>query len=143
MGCGGECSATVDLCEVDLISGVAQFIKSGAAPTYIARGETVYKINSRTMPVGIIKDADARITRFQMQRGDIVIMMSDGCCPDSDDCAWLVEFLCGYTASRKKALDVERNECEELLNKLLCLAVKNFPSDRERDDISISVIAVE
>jgi stage II sporulation protein E len=143
MGCGGECSATVDLCELDLISGTAQFIKSGAAPTYIARGETVYKINSRTMPVGIIKDADARITRFQMQRGDIIIMMSDGCCPDSDDCAWLVEFLCGYTASRKRALDVERDECDELKDKLLSLAVKNFPPDRERDDISVSVITVE
>ena len=143
MGCGSECSATVDLCEIDLINGVAHFIKSGAAPTYVARGETVYKINSRTMPVGIIKDADARITRFDTKRGDIIIMMSDGCCPDSDDCAWLVEFLCEYISARKRALDVDRDVCQELLDKLLALAVKSFPEGRERDDISVSVIMIE
>lgn len=143
MGCGSECSATVDLFELDLINGNASFIKSGAAPTYIVRGETVYKINSRTMPVGIIKDADARITKFDTQRGDIIIMMSDGCCPDSDDCPWLVEFLCDYTAKRKKAVDIGGEDCERLKDRLLGLAVKNYPQGRERDDISVSVVMIE
>lgn len=142
MGCGSECSATVDLLELDLISGVASFIKSGAAPTYVARGETVYKINSRTMPVGIIKDADARVTRFDAQVGDIIVMMSDGCCPDSDDCPWLIEYLCNYTSSRSNGAALAENESERLKNELLELAVKRFPNDRERDDISVSVVII-
>ncbi len=142
MGCGRECSATVDLLELDLMSGTAAFVKSGAAPTYIARDGTVYKISSRTMPMGIIKNADARITKFDTKAGDIIIMMSDGCCPDSEDCTWLVEYLCNYMSKRKKSVSVGEELCERLRDELLNEAVKNLAPDRERDDISVSVVVV-
>ena len=143
MGSGGECSATVDLCELDLISGTASFLKSGAAPTYVARGGTVYKVYSRTMPIGILKNADTRISKFDTQKGDVIIMMSDGCCPDSEDCAWLVEYLCEYMSKKDKNALGQDAECEALKDTLLSLAVKNFPRDRDRDDISVSVIMIE
>ena len=143
MGRGGECSATVDLCELDLISGTASFLKSGAAPTYIARGGTVYKVYSRTMPIGILKSADARISKFDTQKGDIIIMMSDGCCPDSEDCPWLVEYLCEYMSKKDKNAQGHDAECESLKDTLLSLAVKNFPEGKESDDVSVSVIFVE
>ncbi len=141
-GCGSECSATVDLLELDLMSGTAAFIKSGAAPTYIAREGTVYKISSRTMPVGIIKDADARITKFDTKKGDIIVMMSDGCCHDSEDCPWLVEYLCAYMTKAKKTVAVGEELCERLKEEILREAVKNAPEGEERDDISVSVTVV-
>jgi hypothetical protein len=67
------------------------------------RGETIYKVNSRTMPIGIMQGADVKINKFATQKGDVIIMMSDGCCPDSDDCPWLVEFLCGLSKKNRKA----------------------------------------
>ncbi len=143
MGSGGECSATVDLCELDLLSGTASFLKSGAAPTYIARGGTVYKVYSRTMPIGILKSADTRISKFDTQKGDIIIMMSDGCCPDSEDCPWLVEYLCEYMSKKDKNAMGQDAECESLKDTLLSLAVKNFPQGKERDDISVSVVFIE
>lgn len=143
MGRGGECSATVDLCELDLISGTASFLKSGAAPTYIARGSTVFKVYSRTMPIGILKDADTKISKFDTKRGDIIIMMSDGCCPDCEDCPWLVEFLCEYMSKRESASSRPESECELLRDKLLMLARKNTPDNKPRDDISITVIIIE
>ena len=142
MGCGDECSATVDLLELDLMSGMASFIKSGAAPTYVAREGTVYKISSRTMPVGIIKDADARITRFDTRRGDIIVMMSDGCCHDSEDCPWLVEYLCTYMTKSKKTVTVGDELCEVLKSEILREAIKNAPEVEGRDDISVSVTVV-
>ena len=142
MGCGSECSATVDLMELDLMNGTASFIKSGAAPTYIAREGTVYKVSSRTMPIGIIKDADARITKFDTKKGDIIVMMSDGCCHDSEDCSWLVEYLCGYMMRSKKAVSVGEELCEKLKEEILREAVKNVPEGEERDDISVSVTVV-
>ncbi|MBR2335427.1 MAG: SpoIIE family protein phosphatase [Clostridia bacterium] len=148
LGVGAECSATVDLFELDLMNGSASFIKSGAAPTYVARGGTVYKISSRTMPVGIIKDADARITRFDTQKGDLVVMISDGCCPDSEDCAWLVEYLCAYAKKSAKSktgeIDEDKNKiCERIRDELLAKAAKNYPADRTPDDISVSVILID
>ena len=141
MGSEGECSATVDLCELDLINGTASFIKSGAAPTYIARSGTVYKVYSHTMPIGILKDTDTRVSKFDTKSGDVIIMMSDGCCPDSEDCPWLVEYLCEYMS--KKEIGISDQECERLKTTLLSLAVKNCPPDKPRDDISVSVIMVE
>lgn len=141
MGSEGECSATVDLCELDLISGTASFLKSGAAPTYIARAGTVYKVYSHTMPIGILKDTDTRISKFDTKSGDIIIMMSDGCCPDSEDCPWLVEYLCDYMSKRENT--TSDSECEKLKDTLLSLALQHFPPDKDRDDISISVIVIE
>ena len=143
MGRGGECSATVDLCELDLISGTASFIKSGAAPTYIVRSGTVYKVYSRTMPIGILKDTDTKISKFDTKKGDIIIMMSDGCCPDSEDCPWLVDFLCEYMSQKEKNAPGVESECEILKDKLLSLAVMKYPEGKPRDDISISVIIIE
>lgn len=143
MGRGGECSATVDLCELDLISGTASFLKSGAAPTYIARGGTVFKVYSRTMPIGILKDADTKISKFDTKRGDMIIMMSDGCCPDSEDCPWLVEFLCEHMSRKDKNALGNEDECEQLRDKILSLAQKNAPKDKPRDDISVTVIIIE
>ncbi len=143
MGRGGECSATVDLCELDLISGVASFIKSGAAPTYIARGTTVFKVYSRTMPIGILKETDTKISKFDTKRGDIIIMMSDGCCPDSEDCPWLVESLCEYMAKKERNALGNEAECELLRDRLLSLAKKNFPEGKLCDDISVTVMMIE
>ena len=142
MGCGRECSATVDLLELDLMSGTASFVKSGAAPTYIAREGTVYKISSRTMPMGIIKNADARITKFDTKAGDIIVMMSDGCCPDSEDCSWLVEFLCNYMSRGRRVVSPGEELCDHLRDAILDEAVKNISPERERDDISVSVVIV-
>lgn len=142
LGLGSECSATVDLFELDLMNGKASFIKSGAAPTYVARGGTVYKVSSRTMPVGIIKDADARITHFDTQKGDLIVMISDGCCPDSDDCTWLVEYLCAY-ASKKDDGGDKASLCERIKGEILAAAVKNYPPDRALDDISVSVVLID
>lgn len=143
---GGEVSATVDLFELDLIDGSALFMKSGAAPTYVMRGETVYKVNSRTMPIGIVRDADVKINKFATKKGDVIIMMSDGCCPDSDDCPWLVDFLCDHTRKMRKVHSdgqpYEADECETLKDTLLSLAKQNYPKDREGDDISVCVVAI-
>ena len=46
-----ECSATVDLWELDLLSGKASFCNCGAAPTYVLRDGGLFKIRSKTLPI--------------------------------------------------------------------------------------------
>ena len=92
-GTGEECSATVDLMELDLMSGQAIFAKNGAAPTYVVRGGRVYKIRSRTLPIGILRDSDPELLRFRMYPGDVVVMVSDGVTNGNDECPWLIELL--------------------------------------------------
>ena len=39
----GEVSTTVDLCELDRVTGEVKFVKSGAAPSYVIRGDSLFK----------------------------------------------------------------------------------------------------
>ena len=92
-GTGDECSATVDLMELDLMDGHAVFAKNGAAPTYVVREGTVYKLRSHTLPIGILPDTQTRLLRFRMHPGDVVVMVSDGITMGNDECPWLIDLL--------------------------------------------------
>ena len=137
---GKECSVAIDLFEFDLMSGTAAFIKSGGMPTYILRGEKVYKVSSKTMPVGIIKSPDVKITKFDMQKGDIAVMLSDGCTHDNDDCKWLINLL--LENKIEKGIDlIQRGEeiADNLRDNILRTSRKMLPDDKKPDDISVSV----
>lgn len=92
-GTGDECSATIDLMELDLLNGNAVFVKNGAPPTYVVRGNTVYKLRSRTFPIGILKDSDIQLLQFRTHPGDVVVMVSDGVTHGNDECPWLIDML--------------------------------------------------
>lgn len=70
--------ATIDLGIIDLYSGVCNFVKSGAACTFIKRGNWVECIRSTTMPVGVLYSVDMENVSKKLYDGDIVIMISDG-----------------------------------------------------------------
>ena len=93
-----ECFATVDLLEVDLMQGIASFIKSGAVPSYVIREKHLYKIASGTFPIGIVPQVSAEVTEFELEDGDVILLCSDGVASDIEACetgdpAWFVEFI--------------------------------------------------
>ena len=92
-GTGEECSATVDLMELDLMDGQAVFAKCGAAPTYVVRDGKVYKLHAPTMPIGILTDTPRKDLRFRTHPGDVVVMVSDGVTLGNDECPWLMDLL--------------------------------------------------
>lgn len=92
---GEESGATVDLLELDLLNGRASFIKSGAAPSYVKRGENLFRIRSKTVPIGLTEALDAEKIRFDVEAGDVIVMLSDGICQSGDDAPWLMEILSG------------------------------------------------
>ena len=75
-------------------TGTASFIKSGAAPSYIVRGGNLFRIASGTLPVGILSDISAEVTEFGLEKGDVIVMVSDGICGDPElDSTWLCDYL--------------------------------------------------
>ncbi|MBR2019418.1 MAG: SpoIIE family protein phosphatase [Clostridia bacterium] len=92
-----ECSSTVDLMELDLMTGMASFIKSGAAPSFVVRGKVVHRLQAGTAPIGIICALDVQSTPFSLKAGDTVVMISDGILQDDPDCAWITSYLSGVS----------------------------------------------
>lgn len=88
-----ESSTTVDLLSLDLIGGRASFLKSGAAPTYVKRGKNIFYLDSKTAPVGILREIDAKQIDFEIKEGDIIVMVSDGITGGENECLWLLDYL--------------------------------------------------
>jgi stage II sporulation protein E len=88
-----ECSSTVDLLDFDLITGEALFFKCGAAPSYVKRDGSIFRIRSETAPLGLMKSIDAERIRVEVKAGDYIVMLSDGISQSPEDSTWLLELL--------------------------------------------------
>ena len=129
--CGDEeCSVAVDIFSLDLISCEGKFVKSGGACSYIKRGDSLFRIKSETMPIGLMKRVDAEKIVAAVNPGDYVIMLSDGVCDPSEDSTWLVELL-----NKQPPSDVR-----QYADLILSSARKN---SRSTDDMSVLVIRIE
>jgi hypothetical protein len=126
---GEECSATIDLFELDLIRGDALFIKSGAAPSYVKRGSSIFRIRSETAPIGLMNQVDAERMRAEVREGDYVIMLSDGVSSTPEDAPWLLELL----------TEPPRRSLKEYAELILSEAVKNSNSG---DDMTVLVTKI-
>ena len=90
---GRECSATVDICEVDLYTKEARFIKSGAAPSFVLRNGSIFRLQSKTVPIGIIRALDAEMIKFDVEAEDVIVMVSDGAARSYDEVPWLLDMM--------------------------------------------------
>lgn len=88
-----ECFATVDLLEIDMLTGEASFIKSGAAASYIIRHGRLFKIASTSLPIGITREIASEEVRFKLEKDDLIVMISDGVSQSFEDGAWLLTML--------------------------------------------------
>jgi stage II sporulation protein E len=125
-----ECSATVDLLELDTVNKSAFFCKCGAAPTYVYRGGSLFKLRSDTLPIGIMAEVDCRAIKFSVDAGDLLVMMSDGVVQGRDECPWLYDLL---------RANADKSSPDSIADKIIKYA-KNSGST---DDISVAVIKIK
>jgi len=73
-----QAMSTLDICDIDLYSGNCEFVKVGAACTYIKRGRLVDRLSAQSLPLGVFGQIDPEIQTRTLISGDYVIMLSDG-----------------------------------------------------------------
>lgn len=73
-----ESFATVDMCLVNLYTGALEFMKIGAACSYVKSGETISRISSTSLPAGIVERTEPDCELHYAQSGDFVVLASDG-----------------------------------------------------------------
>lgn len=124
-----ECAATVDLCSLDLVDCRAVFYKSGAAPTYIFREGSLFKVRSRTAPIGILREPDIGRVNMELLPGDVIVMVSDGVTQGREDCPDLFEFL------RSRIITHDSDQLAD--------AIMQYAESRGcTDDVSVLVIKI-
>ncbi len=124
-----ECSATLDLMELDLHSGDMAVYKSGAAPTYIKRGGNCFKLQAKTVPLGIIDKPDTERLEFAAEEGDLVIMVSDGVTQSREDCVWLLSMLTG--------------EWDDNTGEMAKRIAERAREEGSDDDITVTIVKIE
>ncbi len=125
-----ECSATVDLFALDSYSGEVTFIKSGAAPSYVKREGSIFRIRSKTAPLGLLSTIDTEKIKVEVRPTDYIIMLSDGICQSGEECPWLLELLS----------KPPRENLKEYAELILREAKKN---ENSKDDMSVAVLRIK
>ena len=70
--------STLDMATIDLFTGKCEFIKMGAAASFIKNGADVRKVSSDHLPPGVLMEPENEVLSEEMKNGDLLIMMSDG-----------------------------------------------------------------
>jgi stage II sporulation protein E len=130
-----ETFATVDLSLLDLTTGRAEFVKVGAAPSFVKRGGEVTVVKMSSAPIGIINQLEVEPEFRVLRPGDIIVMMTDGiwdvCKDNIDKERWLIDQL-----SREPAADPE-----EIAESILARAVELSPD--AGDDMTVLVARID
>ena len=88
--------ATLDLCCVDLHTGVLESMKMGAAPTFLIQEDEVEILESGEVPMGILNDTQPEILSRKLWDGNRIVLVSDGvldALPGEDREKMLKEYL--------------------------------------------------
>lgn len=74
----GKNMSTLDICEIDLYTAKAEFLKVGATYSFIKRDGYVEKIPSISLPLGVFHELEMNQHTKQLLDKDYIFMFSDG-----------------------------------------------------------------
>ena len=124
--------ATLDICFIDLFNGVGEFIKIGAANSFLFRNDFLSEIKSSSLPMGILNNIDYEFFDKKFLNGDVIIMMTDGVFDTIENVIdkkkWLLDLILNLNSNNPQDI------ADFILNNIK-LESKNFI----RDDITILV----
>jgi stage II sporulation protein E len=130
-----DSSCTIDLSTIDLFSGEVEFIKIGAAPTYIKKPGKVDMIRSASLPAGILPGIDAELAHRKVEGSDMVIMVTDG----------VIDSLTADEPGERRLMkllqEVESLNPQQVADSILAEAYKCC-DDKPCDDLTVLVAKV-
>lgn len=129
-----QAMSTLDLCDINLYTGNCEFLKAGAASTYIKRGRLVDRLSSQNLPLGVFGQIAPQTHARTLLGGDYVIMLSDG----------VLEALSegvGEEALPEIIGRMEYTNPNEMAGQILACAIRQSRG-RIRDDMTVLVTGI-
>ncbi len=124
-----ESLTAVDIMVLDLYSGEAEIVKTGAPITIIRRGNEIDKIEEASLPIGIFDEINMSVNKFRLSEGDVVIMMSDGITDIGTD--WIEDRL----------KNLEKVEGKDLTNYIIKETISQRSMNHD-DDATVAIISI-
>lgn len=73
-----EMFSTIDICVVDLKSGIADFVKMGATASFVRSEDGCQVLESGALPIGVIQEAKPLVKKVVLSEKDFIVLSSDG-----------------------------------------------------------------
>lgn len=125
-----ESLATLDICTIDLYTGKAEFAKSGAATSFVLRGSQVTKVESSSLPIGILQGIKYDRDHMKLSSGDMVVLVSDGVLATGED------WICSE-------LELYHNLSAKEISQKLCAEAQRRRIDGHSDDITVIAVKLK
>lgn len=126
--------STLDMCELDLYTGMCHLTKVGAASTFLKRGHMVKPITSHNLPLGIFSKLEAESSSHQLADGDYIIMMTDGVIDG-------VRQTMGEDTITEIISQIDYTNPGEIANTILN-TVLHITNGKIRDDMTVIVLGI-
>ena len=117
----------LDVAGLDMYTGDLEFIKAGATPSFIIRGDRVTRVDSRTLPAGLLPVLEPEVYKCRVVPGDRIVMLSDGVLPSGESPHGLEAFMLNPSVTPKS---------------LVAMAKKLYGNSLP-DDMTAIIMAVE
>lgn len=131
-----ETYATLDVMILDLYDGNAEYIKNGAAPTFVRNGKNVDIIKSIALPTGILNNVDLVVFDRDLEDNDIIVMCTDGIIDSNKE----------YTNKELWVKGILENMETENAQKIADIIMKEAIDNnygKAQDDMSIIVVKIK
>ncbi len=125
-----ESLATLDIVSVDLFTGDVDFMKAGAAVSFIRKEQTMYRVDTPSLPVGILPDVDFTYTEDTLSPNDLIVMVSDGAITAGEE--WIERIIASWE-------DKSMQQLADLIND----EATARRSDGHDDDITVIAMRIK
>ena len=131
-----ETYATLDIMILDLYKGNIEYIKNGAAPTFVKNKKSVDIIKNIALPTGILNNVDLILFDRDLEDDDIIVMCTDGIIDSNKEYQnkelWVKDIL----------ENIETTNTQKIADIILKEAVDN-DYGKPKDDMSIIVVKIK
>ena len=130
----GDMYSTVDVCTVNLYTGTCEFLKAGAATTFIKREDWIETITSTSLAVGLLQETDYEVLTKKLYPGDYLIMVTDGvldALPFGEEEEAMKEII--MSTRKRNPREMARTILERVLN---------YNQNQAQDDMTVLVAGI-